>query len=122
MLTHSWFVVRVLLGLSVGWDTQQRRERTLALSSAASVFLPHTAFGATSAVAVFQWVPHGSFWFIPLLLGLGLSIPLALLTSSVAAGKASKSRGLFLIPSETRGLPLLERMEALSCEDHPPRM
>jgi membrane glycosyltransferase len=118
MLTHSWFVVRILLGLSVGWDTQQRRERTLALSSAAGVFLPHTAFGATSAVAIFQCVPHGSYWFIPLLLGLALSIPLALLTSSVAAGLASKARGLFLIPSETHGLPLLTRANALNTEDH----
>jgi membrane glycosyltransferase len=113
MLTHSWFVLQILLGWSSGWGSQQRKERQLALGSAASVFAPHTALAGTSALVVYHFVPGALCWFLPLLLGLALAIPLATLTSSTRLGQAARARGLFLIPSETRGLALLDRVREL---------
>ena len=113
MLSHTWFVARVLFGMSVSWDGQQRKERTIAVASAAAIFAPHTVLAATSALLVYRCIPHSVGWFIPLLLGLLLAIPMARLTSSVRLGEWAAKRGLFLIPSETRGLPLLASVRAL---------
>jgi membrane glycosyltransferase len=113
MITHTWFVARLLMGLNVGWDRQQRRDRGLALGSAVAIFSPHTAVAVTSAMVVYQCIPYSLWWFVPLFLGLALSIPLARATSSVALGRVTKDRGLFLIPSETIGLPLLDQVKDL---------
>jgi membrane glycosyltransferase len=113
MLSHTWFVLRVFFGMSVSWDGQQRKERTIAVGSAAAIFAPHTALAATSALLVYRCIPHSVGWFVPLLLGLLLAIPMARATSSVRLGDWFLRRGLFLIPSETRGLPLLSNVRAL---------
>jgi membrane glycosyltransferase len=113
MLSHTWFVLRVFFGMSVSWDGQQRRERTIAVGSAAAIFAPHTALAATSALLVYRCIPHSVGWFVPLLLGLLLAIPMARLTSSVRLGEWAARRGLFLIPSETRGLSLLTSVRSL---------
>jgi membrane glycosyltransferase len=72
-------------------------------------FAPHTLIGIAAAVAVSRFIPANFYWFVPLLAGAALSIPLALVTSSVWFGGLARRAGLFLVPSETVGLQLLER-------------
>jgi membrane glycosyltransferase len=110
MLTHTWFVLQVLLGGTTGWGGQQRTDRRLAIASAAGSFAPHTVIAGLSVMVIYRCVPDSLWWFMPLLLGLALAIPLATLTSSTRLGRFAQHHGLFLIPSETEGLPVLARV------------
>ena len=53
-------------------------------------------------------------WFVPLLAGLLLSIPLIVLSSSPLLGQIAREDHLFLVPSESRGLRVLDRAHALA--------
>jgi len=113
MLTHTWFVLQVLMGGSTGWGGQQRKDRRLSLGAAAGLFAPHTVLAGAAALVVYRCVPDGVWWFAPLLLGLALAIPLATLTSSTRLGQRARAYGAFLIRSETQGLPVLARVGEL---------
>ena len=51
--------------------------------------------------ALYRFAPHSLGWFVPLLLGMLLSIPMVRITSSLKLGAALARDRLFLIPSET---------------------
>jgi membrane glycosyltransferase len=65
-------------------------------------------------VAIFVWVPATLWWFLPLLCGPILAIPLVRLTSSTTAGRIARRLGLFVSPSETGRVPIVDRVRALS--------
>lgn len=112
MLQHSWYVASIVLGISTGWGAQTRSDRALPLSLVARSFAPHTLVGL--AAAVLLWRSPGFGWFVPVLAGLWLAIPLVLFTSSPLLGRLSRQDGLFLNPSETRGFKVLNRAHALA--------
>jgi len=111
MLQHSWYVVTILMGMSTGWGSQQRTDRALPLKFAARYFWPHTLVGL--AATVILWHTPSFSWFLPLLAGLLLSIPLVIMSSSPLMGQVALADRLFLVPSETRGLPVQDRAHAL---------
>jgi membrane glycosyltransferase len=114
MLQHSWFVLSVLMGMATGWGSQQRTDRALPLGCVARQFWPHTLIGLAATVILWKYA-HDSFgWFVPLLAGMLVSIPLVVMTSSPLLGRVSRQDGLFLVPSETRGLRVLDRAHALA--------
>jgi membrane glycosyltransferase len=49
----------------------------------------------------YLYVPAFFWWFTPVLLGLVLSIPVSMLSSSMALGRQARAMGLFLTPEET---------------------
>jgi membrane glycosyltransferase len=53
-------------------------------------------------------------WFLPLLAGLWLAIPLVVISSSPMLGRGKRREGLFLVPSETHGSKVLGRAHALT--------
>ena len=106
MLSHCGFVSSVLLGSSTSWSSQWRKEHRLHLGTVVFKFAPHTAVAIAAAFAVHAYLPDSFGWFVPLLLGAALSVPLTIVTSSAATGRAARRMGLFLVPSETRGHPL----------------
>jgi membrane glycosyltransferase len=112
MLQHSWYVFSILMGISTGWGSQQRTDRALPLAFAARQFAPHTLVGLGATIVL--WNTHSFGWFVPLLAGLLLSIPLVILSSSPLLGRLSRIDKLFLVPSETRGLAVLDRAHALA--------
>jgi membrane glycosyltransferase len=66
------------------------------------------------------WVPTLAIWLSPVLVGLVLSIPVAMWTSSEAAGLALQRAGLLLIPEE-RSLPsILESLDPAIDPTAPP--
>ncbi|HEY0266154.1 MAG TPA: glucans biosynthesis glucosyltransferase MdoH [Rhizomicrobium sp.] len=114
MLQHSWFVLSVLMGMATGWGSQQRTDRALPLDYVARQFWPHTLVGMAATVILWKYA-HDSFgWFVPLLAGMLVAIPLVVLTSSPLLGRVTREDGLFLVPSETRGLAVLNRAHALA--------
>ena len=100
MLSHSWFVCNIMMGISSGWGTQQRQDRRLPLAFVARGYWLHTLIGVAAAIILFRYAPLSFGWFVPLLAGLIFSIPLVYLTSSSTLGRASQQAGLFLVPSE----------------------
>jgi membrane glycosyltransferase len=115
MLQHSWYVCSILMGLATGWGSQQRTDRALPLRFAARQFGPHTLIGLGATIIL--WNTQSFGWFVPLLAGLLLSIPLVILTSSPLLGRLAQADKLFLVPSETRGLAVLDRAHALAAGD-----
>jgi len=114
MLQHSWYVFSVVLGMATGWNPQTRTDRALPLKLVARKFAPHTMIGAIAALVLWYYAPGSFNWFVPLLAGLLLSIPLIVLSSSPLLGQIAREDHLFLVPSESRGLRVLDRAHALA--------
>jgi len=120
MLQHSWFVFSILMGMATGWNAQTRADRALPLAVAARKFAPHTVIGIAAAILLQRWAPDGFDWFLPLLAGPWLAIPLVALSSSPFLGKFAREEHLFLVPSETWGSKVLGRAHALAnCHQAP---
>jgi membrane glycosyltransferase len=103
MLSHSWFVCNIMMGISSGWGTQQRQDRRLPLGFVARGYWLHTMIGVVTAIVLFHYAPRSFGWFVPLLAGLIFSIPLVYFTSSPTLGRSLQRAGLFLVPSEAEG-------------------
>jgi membrane glycosyltransferase len=117
MLQHSWFVFGILIGMATGWNAQTRTDRALPLGLVARKFAPHTIVGILVTFLLQKYAQDSFNWFMPLLAGLWLAIPLVLVSSSPFLGEWLRKDGLFLVPSETRGSKVLGRAHALS-ESH----
>jgi membrane glycosyltransferase len=113
---HTQFVVAILSRQAVGWSAQSRREADTSLAEAASVHGGHTIVGMLVGAVAYALDPFACLWLIPSLAGLGLSIPLSMLTSRARWGERARRLGLFMIPEEIvapRVLSLLaERQDA----------
>jgi membrane glycosyltransferase len=120
MVQLSWYVVSILMGIATGWGPQQRTDRALPWRYAARCYGVHTLIGIAGVVLLNAFAPGSVIWFLPLLAGLILSIPLAVVTSSPLIGREAFRDRLFLVPSETRGLPILERAHALAAAHQRP--
>jgi len=113
MLAHSWYVISILMGISTGWGPQARDDRALPLWFVIRHYWLHTVIGIGCGFLLWRYAPYDVYWFSPLLVGLCLAIPLARITSSIWLGEAAARRKLFLIPSETVKLPVLEHAHRL---------
>jgi membrane glycosyltransferase len=114
MLQLSWYIFSILMGIAVGWPAQQRTDRALPLDYAVRHYGVHTAIGLLGVILLNVFAPGSVGWFLPLLAGLILSIPQVIVTSSPMAGELARQDRLFLVPSETRGLHVLDRAHALA--------
>jgi membrane glycosyltransferase len=112
MLQHSWYVLTIMLGISTGWGSQARDDRALPLAFVIRAFATHTFIGIAATVVLWETGAFG--WYVPLLAGLWLAIPLVFFTSSPLLGRASRNEGFFLTPPETCGLTVLDRAHELA--------
>lgn len=108
---YTKFVLLALLGMRVAWKTQVRSDSTIPLGDAVRQFGGATLTGLAATVAAATWVPGLLPWLSPVLTGLVLAIPLAMLTSSSAAGRSLEKLGLLLIPEETAPPPILDNLD-----------
>jgi membrane glycosyltransferase len=115
MLQHSWFVVSILAGIATGWNVQTRSDRALPLKLVTRKFAVHTVIGLAATLLLWRYAPGSFNWFVPLLAGLVLAIPLVVLSSSPLLGLVTRKDRLFLVPSETRGSKVLNRAHTLAC-------
>jgi membrane glycosyltransferase len=100
MLWHSKFVATILLGVGVQWGPQKRTAEGLAWSMALRQHWVHTLIGVAWGASVW-WLDRPTFWwFVPVLAGMVLSIPLSVFTSRRGWGEAARRLGLFLTPEE----------------------
>jgi membrane glycosyltransferase len=113
MLAHCWFILSLVLGSATGWGPQCRDDRGLAFRATLKSFWPYMAAGLAAGLLLYRLAPEELAWFAPLLAGLVLAVPTVAITATVRLGRAAARRGLFLVPSETEALTVLNRTHAL---------
>ncbi len=111
MLFQTKFVLAILMRKAVGWPPQQRGDHQTGFSEAALAHGGHTLIGIVAGTFSYLYVPAFFWWFIPVLLGLVLAIPMSMLSSSMALGRGSRQLGLFLTPEETEPPTVLRDLE-----------
>lgn len=110
MVFHSYFVICVFLGRKVRWDAQSREGRMIPWKQA----LYRTAFVGCVAIVwggvTYFYAPVFFWWLTPVLLGLILAAPTVRYSSSITLGRITRRVGIFLCPSETKHIPVLEEL------------
>lgn len=109
---HARFVAGILLGQTTGWDAQDRGDAGTPWKEAWKAHWPATVAGVGWTLVLALAAPKLLPWFSPVILGLLLAVPLSVWTSKATAGVGAASKGLFLIPEETRPPRLLRELNA----------
>jgi membrane glycosyltransferase len=100
MLFHTTFLIRILAGNAVGWPPQARGDRGMDWRQALQRHVGHVLFGVAALAALGTIVPDYVPWILPVVAGLLLSVPLAVLSSRRAMGLAARRLRLFVTPEE----------------------
>jgi membrane glycosyltransferase len=108
MAFHANFVAATFSGRRVEWTAQPRGEEGVRLSAAISAHWKQTVAGIVAAGAIWMLASSMFVWFLPVLVGLLLAIPLSLSLSSVRLGRAVARRGWLATPEET-SMPMIFR-------------
>jgi len=100
-LTQTIFLCRLALGKSRGWVGQTRDDHTVSWHDATRQFWPHTLFGLTCILLIFNTHPGLLPYALLFLAGPALVIPLAVLSSWPDIGLWMVRTGLAQLPEET---------------------
>lgn len=109
MLSHSWFLLNILIGRATGWNTQTRSDRALPFWLVLQNYWLHMLIGLGATYVLYRYARESLPWFLPLLIGLILAVPVVEITSSLRLGEALARLKTFLVPSETGIIPVLKR-------------
>jgi membrane glycosyltransferase len=112
MLWHSKFVAASLFQAGIHWGPQQRNSEGTTWAEALREHWAHTAIGIVWGAAIWR-LDHPTFWwFVPVVAGMVLSIPLSVWTSRRSLGEKARRLGLFVTPEETAPPPELAALRA----------
>ncbi|MEM9781950.1 MAG: glucans biosynthesis glucosyltransferase MdoH [Pseudomonadota bacterium] len=107
------FMIGLMFGRRVQWGGQRREAYGLSLGEAARAFWPQTLLGLSMAAAVLIMSGPGLLaWTAPMVGGLTLAIPFAVLTAAPALGRVATRVGLAAIPDESTPCESLRRLGA----------
>jgi membrane glycosyltransferase len=95
-------VLRILAGNAVGWPPQPRGDRGMPWKLALQRHILHMLFGVLALATLGVLTPSYLPWILPVVAGLILSIPIAVLTSRRDVGRAPRRAGVFVTPEEAR--------------------
>ena len=109
MLAHSLFVAVALTGLKLDWKSPPREAAAISWRDAMAHLAPMTAAIGLLGLAVAAVQVGALIWLAPVALPLLLAVPLAVLTSHVQLGGWMRTRGVLLIPEESRSPAVLLR-------------
>ncbi len=110
MLWHSKFVVTILCGMGVHWGTQNRTADGISWGTALRQHWSHTLIGLGWGAGVWCLDPRTFWWFLPVMAGMMVSIPLSVFTSRGTLGGKARDLGFFLTPEETSPPPELDTL------------
>jgi len=97
---HTLFLVRLLLGRSVGWTVQARDDHEVPLALAARQLWPQTVLGLATIALLGVTVPTAIPFALFIAGGLVVSIPFAVLTAAPELGRALVRVGFCRLPEE----------------------
>jgi membrane glycosyltransferase len=109
MAFHTMFVITTLLGHRVQWNAQERDENGQGIRDAIAVHWKQTALAILAGAALWWFAPSLLIWTAPILVGLVLAVPLSVILSSAALGRALAQWGLLQIPEEASAPEVLRR-------------
>jgi membrane glycosyltransferase len=118
MIFHSSFVLQTLSGIVVKWDAQARDDRGISFKEAFKRMKWHVAIGLVWGAVILALAPRFIWWMLPVIAGLLLSPPLAVLTSRATVGHRLRERGYFLTPEETDTPVELRGIEAVNTPEY----
>ncbi len=120
-LRVTLFLIGLAFGRSVIWGGQNRDAYRLTWADAARGLWPQTLFGLTLLAAIVASAGFASAaWAGPMIAGLTLAIPYAVLTADPRFGAWAARVGLCAVPDEIRLPPALARLEQLAASAERP--
>jgi membrane glycosyltransferase len=117
MIFQSSAVGEILFGRDAGWQVQRRDDGAVSHRDTVNTYLVPTLVGVVMAAAAYAVSLPLLLWMTPVILGLLLSIPIAILSSSSGPNRRS---GLFATPEQTAPPSVLTRANELAGAPHSP--
>jgi membrane glycosyltransferase len=111
MLTQSIDVVAILVGRDSGWSAQRRDDGGIPARETRRLYRRHTVLGLLLGAVAWLVSLYLALWMLPVVLGLALAIPLALLT-----GRRWSGGGLLRTPEEAEPPSVVARAAVLQRE------
>jgi membrane glycosyltransferase len=111
MLTQSIDVVAILFGRDSGWNAQRRDDGGISAREVWRLYRRHTLLGVALGVAAWMVSLSLALWMLPVVVGLALAIPLALLT-----GRPWSFAGLLRTPEDAEPPEVVARAASLQRE------
>ncbi len=115
----SVFLVGLALGHRVSWTGQVRDAYRVTWGEAARRLWPQTLFGLALLAIGLAGAGGGVAWAAPMIAGLMLAIPFAVVTADPRLGRWAERVGLCALPEEVAPCPPLARLTAQDRTDHP---
>ena len=112
MLFHTQFVIAALTGLHVRWSSPPREDTHTTWGEAMRRHGVHTLIGLAWGAGIYWIHPPYTWWLLPVVGALALSMPISVYSSRVSLGRAMRRAKLFLIPEETEPPRVLRAMVA----------
>jgi membrane glycosyltransferase len=101
MLWHTQFVITILMGMGVNWGAQNRGADGTSWLYALRCHWWQVLTGVLWGGLVLWLDPVVFWWFLPVLVGMLLAVPVSVLTNRSALGRQAGNLGLFVTPEET---------------------
>ena len=123
MIFQSSAVASILLGRDAGWQVQRRDDGSAALKEVFRRYGFPTLFGIAMAISAYAVSLSLFLWMTPVILGLLLAVPVAILLSAAEAGNADRRSRLFGTPERNMPPLVLTRANELIAKalvDAPP--
>jgi membrane glycosyltransferase len=114
MIFQSSAVGEILLGRDAGWQVQRRDDGKVSRDEIVHRYALPTLFGIMLAITAYAVSLPLLLWMAPVIVGLLLAIPIGLLSSTTAAGKAGRPPLLFGTPEQTSPPHVLVRANQLA--------
>jgi membrane glycosyltransferase len=118
---HTVFLAGLLFGRAAGWGGQTRDDHAVPLTLAIRNLWPQTLLGLVCLGVLAVAAPAAIPYALLLAGGLALAIPLAVMTSSPAVGRALVRFGIGRLPEETSPPPALQALALPALEVAAPR-
>ncbi len=108
---YTRYVAALLLGQTVRWDAQPRDDRGVSWAEGWLRLRGTLLVGAGWSLLLLQTDAALLAWCAPLLFGLVLALPMAILSSRTGLGSLARRLGLFLTPEELSPAPILRAFQ-----------
>ncbi|MGX1097712.1 glucans biosynthesis glucosyltransferase MdoH [Amorphus sp. MBR-141] len=118
-LSHTLFLAGLPFGATIGWNSQRRSGHEVSFARALHRFWPQTLVGIAGVAAFAAVSATALYASLPIVAGLTLAVPIAVLTAAAAPGRLALRLGLWRIPEETLRPAALTPLRLDALAPHP---